>query len=90
MTRQLKFAIVFALIGFMMAATVLADGLSKTQHFSDVMYVTLCPPCFGAIALDNAGPLSAIVAWLMFFIANAGWYAAIGLLIGGLAEKKVK
>jgi hypothetical protein len=87
MTRQLKFAIVFALTGFITSVAVLADALSKRQHFSDALSVVPCPPCFGAIALDNAGPLVAILAWLTFFIANACWYAAIGLLIGGLGEK---
>ena len=71
----------------MMTATVLADALSKTRHLSDHLSVAFCPPCFGAIALDNAGPVVAVLAWLTFFIANAGWYGVIGLLVGGLAEK---
>jgi hypothetical protein len=51
------------------------------------LFLILCPPSIGAMALDNAGALGGIIGWLIISIANAALYAVIGFAFGAVAEK---
>ena len=51
------------------------------------LFLVLCPPSIGAIALDSAGVLGGIIGWLGIAIGNAALYAGIGVALGAPVEK---
>jgi len=52
------------------------------------VYLLLCPPSFGAMALDNAGVVGGLIGWFLISLMNAALYGAIGLGFGERAERK--
>jgi hypothetical protein len=88
----LKFAIGFAVYGFMIAAALWVYAGYLTAHNligNKALFLILCPPSIGAIGLDNAGVPGGIIGWLIIAIVNAHLYAAIGIVLG-MALKKSK
>jgi len=68
-TTPAKFTIIFALIGFLIAAALCAYTFYLTSHHqigNMALFLELCPPSIGSIALDNAGVLGGIIGWILF------------------------
>jgi hypothetical protein len=83
-TTAAKLMIMFALIGFLIGAALCAYTFYLTSHrqIGDmVLFLVLCPPSLGALALDNAGVLGGIIGWVLISLANAGLYAGIGFAL---------
>ena len=90
MTKQVKFAVGFALSGFTIAAALGVYAFYLTAHHligNSALFLILCPPSIGAIALDNAGVLGGIVGWLVIAAGNAALYAAIGFALSVMMER---
>jgi hypothetical protein len=69
-----------AAIGFVLPLVMLGYyNLSNTVAGS--LYVALCPVCIASLALDHASPSTAIVAWIVFCVINAGLYAIPSSLV---------
>jgi len=91
-----KFAIGFAVCGFMIAVALwvyagyLATHLT-THHLigNEALFLILCPPSIGAMGLDNAGVLGGLIGWLIIAIVDIHLYAEIGIVLG-MALKKSK
>jgi hypothetical protein len=90
-TPASKFAIRFALTGFIIAIALGAYAFYLSSHprNMEALFFFLCPPSIGAMALDNAGILGGIIGWLIIAMENAILYGAIGFALG-LAAKKSK
>jgi hypothetical protein len=54
---------------------------------NETLFLVLCPPSIGAMALDSAGVLGGIVGWVFISLENAGLYGLVGLLCGHLIGK---
>ena len=67
----LGFSLPLAMLGYYSFSNTLAGSL----------YVALCPVCIASLALDHASRSTALVAWIMFCMINAGLYAIPGLLV---------
>lgn len=87
---MVKFAIGFALFGFMIAIALWAYAFYLTAHHligNKALFLILCPPSIMAIGLDNAGVFGGIIGWLIIAIGNAVLYAAIGIVLGTALQK---
>ena len=87
---MVRFAIGFALFGFMIAIALWAYAFYLTAHNlsgNEALFLILCPPSILAIGLDNAGVLGGIIGWLIIAIGNALLYAAIGIVLGTALQK---
>ena len=74
-----RFVFFSALTGFLVPLVMLAYyAISGTM--AGKFYVALCPACIGSIALDNASTGTALIAWTLFCLFNAGLYATPGFL----------
>ena len=60
---------------------------SHHQIGNEALFLVLCPPSIGALALDNAGLLGGIIGWIITSIENAALYAAVGFVVGAIAPK---
>ncbi len=69
-----------AALGFVLPLAMLAY-YSSTNMGAGSLYVALCPICIASLALDHASHSTALVAWIMFCIINAGLYSIPGLLV---------
>jgi hypothetical protein len=89
-TTESKFAIRFALAGFMIAIALGVYAFYLTSHRrigNEALFLFLCPPSIGAMALDNAGILGGIIGWLIIAMGNALLYGGIGFALGMAAKK---
>jgi hypothetical protein len=89
-TTQVKFLIGFGLSGFMIGIALCAYTFYLRSHHqigNMALFLLLCPPSIGAIALDNAGVLGSVIGWLFISLGNAGLYAGIGLALGAATQK---
>jgi hypothetical protein len=83
----LKFGSAFALVGFAIAEVLCAYGYYLTSHRrigNEIVFLTLCPPSIGAIALDNAGLVGGILGWQLIAAENALIYFACGALVAAV------
>jgi hypothetical protein len=91
---QTKFALAFGLTGFLVGATLGAYTFYLTpSHYTGgpppvVLYLLLCPPSFGAMALDNDGVVGGLIGWFIISTMNAALYGAIGLGFGERAKRE--
>jgi hypothetical protein len=89
-----KVALAFGVTGFLIGAALCAYTFYVTSsHYkggppSIAVYLLLCPPSFGAMALDNAGSIGGLIGWFFISLMNAALYGAIGLGFGERAERK--
>jgi|HubBroStandDraft_2_1064218.scaffolds.fasta_scaffold62203_2 hypothetical protein len=51
---------------------------------SDLLFLIICPPIIGAMALDNAGPMGTAVGVLIIALENAVLYALVAATINWL------
>ena len=68
-TIQVKFLIGFGLSGFTIGVALYAYTFYLTSHHqigNMALFLVLCPPSIGSIALDNAGVLGGIIGWFLF------------------------
>jgi hypothetical protein len=88
-----KFTLAFGLMGFLVGATLGAYTFYLTSsHYTGgpppvALYLLLCPPSFGAMALDNAGVVGGLIGWFLISLMNASLYGAIGFGFGEKVEK---
>ena len=83
MTKR-KFALGFAVVGFMIGMALCRFAFYLTSHRrigSEALFLILCPPSIGATALDNAGVLGGIVGWIFISVENAALWAFVGLAL---------
>ena len=89
MKRKTNFVLGFALVGFTIGMALCGYAFYITSHHlgpgNETLFLVLCPPSIGAMALDNAGVLGGIVGWVFISLVNAGLYALVGLLCGHVA-----
>lgn len=77
----------FAAAGFVVGLGLCRYAFYLTSHHqigNPLVFIILCPPSIGAIALDNAGVLGGIVGWVFISMANAGLYFLLGLLFASM------
>jgi hypothetical protein len=95
-TTRTKFVLGFATTGFAVGAALCAYTFYVTSSHhrgsppSLALYLLLCPPSLGAMALDNAGVAGGLIGWALISFMNAALsalYALIGLGFGLRAEK---
>jgi hypothetical protein len=89
-TTQTKFVVGFGLLGFAIGIALCAYAFYLTSHHqigNAALFLILCPPSIGAIALDNAGVLGGVIAWFGISLLNAGLYAGIGFALGAATKK---
>ena len=87
MKMRTKFALGFALVGFAIGIALCGYAFYMTSHGrtgSLALFLILCPPSIGAMALDNAGLLGGIIGWILISVENAGLYALVGLALSRL------
>ena len=85
----LKLSLVFALIGLAVAAVLLTVAVKFTGGGDTVwVFIILCPPSLGLMALDASGPWAQAAGLLYVVVANAVLYGGIGFL-GWLVYAKV-
>jgi hypothetical protein len=93
---RIKFAIGFAITGFVIGAVLCAytfyvtSSHNKGASFSSLsltLYLLACPPSIGAMALDNAGIVGGLIGWLLISLMNASLYGILGLGFGIKVEK---
>jgi hypothetical protein len=80
-----KFLLGFAVAGFGIGAALCRYTVYLTSHGrigNMALFLILCPPSIGAMALDNAGKIGGLIGWLIISIENAFLYGLIGVLIG--------
>jgi hypothetical protein len=81
METKTKFALGFAIVGFAIGMTLCGYAFYTTSHGRSsnlALFLILCPPSIGAMALDNAGLLGGIIGWIFISAENAGLYALVG------------
>ena len=85
----LKLGSAFALMGFAIAEILCAYAFYLTSHGqigNEIVFLTLCPPSIGAIALDNAGPVGGILGWQLIATENALIYFVGGTLVAAAVK----
>jgi len=83
----------FGLAGFIVAVVLCAYTFYLTSHQrvgNELVFLVLCPPSIGALALDNAGVIKGLVGWLWIAVANSALYAAAGFGCGVIWENFVE
>lgn len=74
----------FALSGFVIGVCLGAYTFYLTSHQQSGntwLFLFLCPPSIGAMALDNAGVVGGIVGWLFISLTNAALYGTVGFVL---------
>jgi hypothetical protein len=73
----------FGVPGFVIGMALCGYTFYLTSHHligSTAVFLVLCPPSIGAMALDNAGVIGGIVGWFSISFVNGALYLAIGAL----------
>ncbi len=76
-----RFAITGLAIGLILGAYTFYHNLTNHGFIDETIYVVLCPPSAGAMALENAGIIGGIAGWLFISILNGGLYGLLGLVL---------
>jgi hypothetical protein len=91
---KLKFFTRFAIAGFLIGAILCVytfyNNLAHHGPINTTLFLILCPPSIGAIALDSAGVAGGIMGWLVISFLNGGLYGLGGLLLDFQLRKKTK
>jgi hypothetical protein len=95
MNTRTKYALQFAVSGFVIGPLLLAYAYYATYHYKtgtpngllDLLLI-LCPPSFASMALDSASKFEAITGWLIS-AENAALYGLIGFGIGNKVQQKI-
>ena len=85
-----KCTVGFTAVGFLVGVMLgtYAFYLTSHQRMGDErLFIGLCPPSIGAMALDNAGVVGGVVGWLGISIENGALYGAVGFGCGSLCER---
>jgi hypothetical protein len=84
-----KCALGFAAAGSVVAVTLGAYAFYLTSHQrigNELLFIVLCPPSIGALALDSADVAGGLVGWSFIVVANSVLYGAAGFGLGSLWE----
>jgi len=79
----------FAATGFLIGVTLGAYAFYLTSHQrigNMLLFIALCPPSLSAMALDNAGLVGGLVAWLFIAVENGAVCGAVGFACGFVWE----
>jgi hypothetical protein len=74
----------FGITGFLVGMALCGYAFYLTSHNQNAemgLFLILCPPSILSMALDNAGTLVGILAWLFISFCNAGFYALMGAVL---------
>jgi hypothetical protein len=63
---------------------------SRHQIGNAFLFVVLCPPSIGAMALDSAGVFEGIVGWVFISAMNSGLYSLMGLFVARVSAANSK
>jgi hypothetical protein len=85
---KVKFFFGFAIAGLAIGPALLA--YTFFGRVQDWLFLALCPPSLGAIALDSAGPLTAVLGWLLISLLNSGLYGLVGLFVDFVVSRLPK
>jgi hypothetical protein len=86
-----KFLLGFSVAGFGIGVVLFRYTLYLTSHQrigNMALFLILCPPSVSAMALDNAGVIGGLIAWLMISLENAFLYGLVGVLIGAAIVRR--
>jgi hypothetical protein len=85
---------VLAILGFVIAVAILSISWYANTHALrydlSMLAFALCPPSFGLMAADNAGPIMQVFLALLVAIENAVLYGLIGLALGKLLSRSAR
>ena len=84
-----KCTVGFAEVGFSVAVMLGAYVFYLISHQrggNELLFIGLCPPSIGAMALDNAGVVGGLVGWLIISVENGALYGAVGFACGFVWE----
>ncbi len=90
MARRWRAVTGFAVAGFVIAWILLAYSEYCAAHRIRPMqelFLFLCPPSIGSVALDRASTVDAMVGWLLISLFNAALYAGLGVLVALLPRR---
>ena len=93
MSTRHKYALRFAIIGFVIAGTLCAYAFYLTSHHqigNEALFLVLCPTSFSATALDNAGVAGGLIGWVIISLENAVLYGLVGFGIGNKVQGRPK
>ena len=79
-----RIVIGFAAAGFIVGMCLCGYAFYLTSHHqigNSLVFIILCPPSVGAMALDNAGVLGGIEGWVFISAVNCGLYSLLGLFV---------
>lgn len=85
-----NYALRFAIVGFAVGVALCGYAFHLTSHGrvgNAALFLILCPPSFGAMALDNAGTVGALVGWFFISVINALFYGLIGFGVGDKLQR---
>ena len=91
LTTRTKCAMGFAVAGFAIGEVLCAYAFFLTSHRqigNYALFLILCPPSIGAMALDNAGIVGGLIGWFFMSLENAVLYGLIGLGAGSILQQK--
>jgi hypothetical protein len=86
-----KCALRFAIAGFVIALALCAYTFYINSHgrmANAALFLILCPPSIGAIALDNAGVVGALIGWFFVGVENAVIYGIVGFGVGDKLQRR--
>ena len=92
MKTTTKYALGFAVAGFGIGAALCANAFYLTSHGrigNMALFLILCPPSIGALALDNAGIVGGLIGWFLISLENAALYGLLGLGVGVKVKNKL-
>lgn len=91
---KLKFVLRFAIAGFVIGEILCAYTFySNSGHhapINDELFLVLCPPSIGGLALETAGVAGGIFGWLIISLLNGGLYGLGGLVLDFLLQDSAK
>jgi hypothetical protein len=95
-SSRLKSGIGFAALGAVIAIALLAydylyltgpDGFNHATELDVDLFMALCPPSFGLMALEHASSTTLLFSLSFIVLLNAGLYGSVGWVAGAIADK---
>ncbi len=89
---RVRFAVGSGLLGFAVGVCLWGYAFYLTGRGlvgDERVFLVLCPPSIGAIALDNVGVFRGAIGWLIITIENACLYMLVGFVIGLFGEHRI-
>lgn len=84
-----KYVLRFAVAGFAVGVALCTYAFYLTSHGrigNAALFLVLCPPSIGAMALDNAGKVGGLIGWFIISIANAFLYGVVGAVLAAFKK----